>query len=95
MELIFDWDPRKAEANRRKHGLSFERAKAVFQDPLARIFADEWHSELEHRELIIGRLADRQLALVVFVEQPPGRVRIISARYATPRERRDYERNVQ
>ena len=63
----------------------------MFCDPLARIFPDEWHSQDEEREIIIGRLASQRLAILVFVEEAPGRVRIISARHATPKEQRDYE----
>lgn len=91
MTLLFEWDPTKARANRKKHRLGFNDATAVFRDPLARIFPDEWHSNGERREIIIGRLANQRLALVVFTEPSPGHVRIISARFATPREQRDHE----
>lgn len=91
MSLFFDWDPAKASTNRKKHGISFGAATAVFRDPLSRIFADEWHSDGEPREIIIGRLDDQQLALVVFHEAAPNRIRIISARPVTATEQRDYE----
>jgi uncharacterized protein len=52
----------------------------VFRDPQARMFADEWHSEDEAREIVVGRLNNQRLALVVFLESPPDHIRIISAR---------------
>jgi uncharacterized DUF497 family protein len=93
MPLQFEWNARKAEANEAKHGVSFEEAITVFADPLARIFADEEHSESERREIIIGRSDQRNLILVSFAEADD-RVRIISARKATRTERKDYEENV-
>ena len=93
LSLVFEWDPRKAAANARKHGIEFSEAIAVFDDPLAKIFPDSWHSENEPREIIIGHLDDRRLCLVVFTEISEDRLRIISARLATPKEQRDYEHN--
>jgi uncharacterized protein len=69
MSLQFDWDSTKAEANKVKHGVSFEEAITVFADPLARIFEDPQHSETERREIIIGRSAKQNLILVSFVEK--------------------------
>jgi uncharacterized DUF497 family protein len=91
VSLVFDWDPAKAAANLRKHGIGFDEAATVFRDPLGRIFADEWHSEGEEREIIVGRLDNQSVALVVFRESPPNHIRIISARYVTAREQRDHE----
>lgn len=93
MSLTFEWDPHKAVTNARKHGIEFSEAIVVFDDPLAKIFADAWHSENEPREIIIGHLRDHRLCLVVFTELAEDRLRIISARTATPKEQRDYERN--
>ena len=93
MSLEFEWDPEKAHANEISHGIGFEEALTVFRDPLARIFDDEEHSEDEPREIIIGHSTRRRLVLVCFVVRGT-RVRLISARKATPRERRDYEKNV-
>ncbi len=92
MSLEFEWDEDKAASNRRKHRVTFEQAATVFADPLAVIFDDEAHSEGEQREIIIGHSADDQLLLVGFTERE-GAIRIISARRATKRERRDYEEN--
>jgi len=91
MSLSFHWDPGKAVANERKHGGTFDEAWTVFDDPLARIFADHWHSEAEFREIIIGHSRLGRLLLVVFAEQRNGMLRLISARRATPNEQRDYE----
>lgn len=91
MSLGFHWDPRKAVVNEIKHGVAFEEAITVFDDPLARIFVDEWHSEAEFREIIIGHSNTGRLLLVAFAEQPDTTLRVISARCATPREQRDYE----
>lgn len=93
MSLLFEWDPDKADSNLVKHDISFEEAMTVFYDPLARIFPDEDHSVDELREIIIGHSAQRQL-LVVNFKATKKRVRIISARKTTRRERRDYEENV-
>lgn len=90
MDLSFEWDPRKAASNVRKHGVSFEEAVQVFGDPLARIFDDPDHSSGELRELIVGHATRQRLLIVSFVERGD-RVRILSARRATRRERRDYE----
>ncbi|BAZ17738.1 hypothetical protein NIES4071_96180 [Calothrix sp. NIES-4071] len=90
MELEFEWDNRKAQTNFTKHGVSFEDAKTVFDDPDAYIFNDEWHSINEQREIIIGRDLENRLLLVCFTERQ-NVIRIISARLATKRERRDYE----
>lgn len=90
--LQFDWDPAKATSNVRKHGVSFEDATTVFDDPLAVIFDDEEHSGEEVREIIVGHTITQQLLLVAFTERR-GVLRIISARRATARERkRDEER---
>jgi uncharacterized DUF497 family protein len=92
MSLQFEWDSKKAEANKVKHGVSFEEAITVFADPLARIFEDPEHSETERRQIIIGHSAKHILILVSFVADD--RVRLISARKATRTERKEYEENV-
>ena len=93
MSLEFEWDRKKAEANRALHGIEFEEALTIFRDPLGRIFEDETHSESEPREIIIGHSVKRRLILVCFTVRGT-RIRIISARKATPLERKDYEENV-
>ena len=94
MELSFEWDPRKAAANHRKHGVSFEQAIPVFGDPLARIFSDGDHSAAEQREIIVGHSQAKRLVLVCFPEPEEGRARIISARRATRREQHDFEDHI-
>jgi uncharacterized DUF497 family protein len=93
MSLTFEWDPKKAEANRTTHGIDFGEALTVFRDPLARIFEDEEHSQTEPREIIIGHSVKQRLVLVCFTVRET-RIRIISARRATRHERKDYEENV-
>ncbi len=88
----FEWDSKKAEENHKKHGVAFEEALTVFADPLANIFDDPDHSEGERRELIIGHSANQRLLVVSFTDRLP-RTRIIGARDATARERRDYGQN--
>jgi hypothetical protein len=90
MDMSFEWDPRKAAANRKKHGVSFEEALTVFGDRLACIFDDSDQSAPEAREIIVGHSARQRLLVVCFVERGE-RVRIFSARKATRRERKDYE----
>jgi uncharacterized DUF497 family protein len=90
MALQFEWDENKARANARKHGVAFEEASSVFADPLAAIFDDEAHSIAELREIMVGHSADGRLLIVSFTERGDA-IRIISAREATQRERRDYE----
>jgi hypothetical protein len=76
--------------NIKNHGVSFEEARTVFDNPLAVIFDDDAHSDSELREIIIGHSLSNRLLLVVFTERPDT-IRIISARTATAKERRDYE----
>ena len=91
MATEFEWDAQKAAENLRNHGVAFDEALTVFADPLASIFDDPDHSDEEHRELIVGHSAEQRLLVVSFTERE--RVRIISARQATARERKNYEEN--
>ena len=91
MSLEFDWDPPKAAYNLASHGVSFDEATSVFGDPLARVFFDEEHSYNEKRHGMYGRTRDGRLILVIFTELYDDKIRIVSAREMTPRERRDYE----
>ena len=93
MPYRFEWDSRKAATNIRKHGVSFDEASTVFNDPLAVIFDDEAHSTAEIRELIIGHSIAGRLLLVAFAERPGAMLRLISARATTKNERQDYEDN--
>jgi uncharacterized DUF497 family protein len=91
MDLKFEWNERKASLNIKKHSVSFEEAKTVFDDVLARIFEDEWNSVNEHREIIIGHSVQNRLLLVCFTERSEGLIRIFSSRPTTRKERKDYE----
>lgn len=93
MDLQFEWDDAKAKANVKKHGVDFGEALSVFADPLARIFDDPDHSEVEPRELIVGYSTKPRLLVVGFTERS-GRVRLIHARRATKAERKRHEENV-
>ncbi len=90
MSLEFEWDARKAKQNRKKHGVSFEEASTVFGDPLALTIPDPLHSEGEDRLITLGASSVRRLLVVVFTERAD-KIRIISARVANRRERKDYE----
>ncbi len=93
MGVRFEWDRKKAALNLKKHGISFDEASTVFKDPLALIFDDEEHSEGEDREIIVGHSILDRLILACFTERAEGLVRIIHARQATRKERRDSEEN--
>jgi uncharacterized protein len=86
----FEWDPKKAQKNIKAHGVSFEEAVTVFDDPLFIIFRDPEHSFIEQRYIIIGESEDERYLIVSFTERFK-RTRIISARELNSRERRNYE----
>jgi len=86
----FEWDSDKARLNERLHGVGFEEAETVFDDPYARIGDDPDHSLHESRLILIGHSYRNRLLFVAFTERR-GRIRIISARQATRKERKDYE----
>jgi uncharacterized DUF497 family protein len=88
---IFEWDWKKAESNARKHGVTFDEASTVFGDPLGLLMPDPDHSLNEERYLVLGMSIQQRLLVVAFAERPP-RTRLISARRATPREWRRYEK---
>ena len=90
--LIFEWDERKAKQNIRKHSVSFEEAATVFGDQFSITIYDPLHSEEEDRFVILGMSNKNQLLVVVHTERGD-RVRIISARKATKKERKQYESN--
>lgn len=90
MAFRFQWDPAKAEANRRKHGVTFEEASSAFADLLSITIADPDHSAQESRFLLVGLTDQRRLVVVAHTERGDD-IRLISARLATKRERRTYE----
>jgi hypothetical protein len=90
-ELGFEWDPGKASANHRKHGVGFIEATSAFVDENALLLADPDHSSREDRFLLLG-MSDRVRLLVVSHTYRSGGdvIRIVSARNATRREARLY-----
>jgi uncharacterized DUF497 family protein len=88
--MEFDWDPHKANANYRKHGISFAEAGTVFGDDFATTVPDPDHSLDEERFITIGWSNRRRLLIVSHTDRG-NRVRIISARELTKSERKDYE----
>jgi uncharacterized protein len=89
--LRVEWDPRKAAANRQKHGVSFEDAQSVFADERARLIDDPDHSEDEDRFLLLGLSSSLRLLVVAHCYRADGNViRIISARKATREEQAHY-----
>jgi hypothetical protein len=88
--VIYEWDPEKAKRNLRDHGVSFEEAATVFLDPLAMTYPDPDHADAEDREITIGYSTKQQLLFVSHVPRR-NRTRIISARAATRRERKQHE----
>lgn len=86
--MRFEWDPRKAGINLAKHGVSFEEASSVFGDPLAVTIRDPLHSIGEARFVTLGQSSKGLVVVVVHTDRDV--IRIISARRATPRERRKY-----
>lgn len=89
--LRFEWDNRKAAANLRKHGVSFEEARSVFFDERARLIDDPDHSEEEDRFVLLGLSGALRLLLVCHCYRSEGEViRIISARRATRTEAKFY-----
>ena len=92
--MRFRWDPRKATANERKHGVSFREATTVLRDPLSTTFPDVANSAYEERYLTIGQSAAFRLLVVVHTESDQ-EIRIISARRATKAEQSYYEEGEQ
>lgn len=88
--MQFEWDPKKAAVNAKKHGVTFEDASTVFGDPLAGTVSDPAHSEDEVRFVTIGQDASKRLIVVVHTDRGEA-IRIISARPATAHEKKTYE----
>jgi uncharacterized DUF497 family protein len=86
----FEWDPRKAEENEKKHGVSFAEASEVFGDDHSSTVLDPDHSEGEDRYLIFGVSRNGKYLVVSYTEREE-RIRLISARPMTSSERKAYE----
>lgn len=90
---IFEWDDEKEKKNIQKHKITFSAAATVFADDNRLEILDEEHSEAEERYKVIGRIG-AAVSIVLVVYTPRGnRIRIISARKATSRERKMYYDN--
>ena len=88
--LIFEWDEEKATTNAAKHGVEFEEARTIFNDPRLLTFEDVYHSEHEQRYLSLGISSRARLLIAAHTEESEV-IRLITCRTATPRERRTYE----
>lgn len=89
----FEWNEEKAQSNRRKHGISFEEAATVFDDPQCLITDDPAHSINEFRFIVLGYSIAQRLLVVAHTDRNQV-IRIVSARLATSSERRMYERGL-
>ena len=92
--MSFEWDPEKNSSNVNKHGVSFEKAREVFEDPLHLSLLDERFSSFEERWITMGQAHDGEVLIVAHlysVEHEDERIRIISARRTTKKERELYE----
>ena len=87
----FEWDIVKAESNFKKHGVSFEESVTVFDDPFAIYYEDVFHSQVELRYIVRGYTQSNNLLIVNFTMRNK-RVRIISSRKATKKEKRYHEK---
>jgi uncharacterized DUF497 family protein len=92
--LLFEWDTHKARKNEVIHGVSFDEASTAFRDTLSLTIHDPLHSDEEDRFILIGNSASNRLLVVVHTEREQN-IRIISARKATKKERKQYEENAQ
>jgi len=90
MSLIFEWDEEKADANLKKHGVGFDEARTIFNDPFSITIYDPDHSVNEHRYIDIGLSSKGRLIVVSYLERGR-RIRIISCRKVTKKEQRVYE----
>ncbi len=91
--IRFDWDENKNVSNKKKHKVSFEEAKSVFYDEHARLIADPGHSQAEDRFILLGMSYKLRVLVVVHTyRESDETIRIISARKATKKETKLYER---
>src|SRR4030043_673007 len=90
--LLFEWDPNKAKENSETHGISFDEASTAFGDTLSLAIYDPLHSEEEDRFILIGNSHRNRLLVIVHTERAEN-IRIISAKKATKKERKQYEEN--
>ena len=89
--MRFEWDPRKATSNERKHGVSFEEAESVFYDEQALFLEDPQPADEEERFVLLGLSGALRMLVVVHALRQKDVIRIISARKATRPERQQYQ----
>ncbi len=89
--MLYEWDPKKAQANLRKHRVSFDEAASVFTDPLALTFDDPSHSVDEERFITIGTSNKQRVLFLAHADHGEDHVRIIRARSATKTESHGYQ----
>jgi uncharacterized protein len=90
-EIRFEWDPRKARSNEKKHGISFEEAQSVFFDEQALLLEDPQPLHEEERFVLLGLSASLRLLVVIHALRAEDVIRIISARRASRLETEEYE----
>jgi len=90
MKLTFEWDEVKAKASFKKHKVSFEEGKTIFNDPFLVTFPDDIYSSNEERFINIGLSANGLILILTHTERQD-KIRIISCRKATARERKFHE----
>jgi len=89
--VIYEWDPKKADDNLRRHKVSFDEATSVFADPMAMTFDDPDHSAEEQRHITIGTSSKHRLLFLSHADRGEDHVRIISARTVTRTEAHAYQ----
>ena len=89
--MIYEWDPKKADENLKRHKISFDEATSVFTDPFALTFDDPEHSLGEQRYITIGTSSTQRILFLSHADRGEDHVRIISARSATPTEAHAYQ----
>lgn len=98
MQFDFEWDPKKAGVNEKKHQVSFDRASSIFRDPNILSIPDEEHSDSEERWITIGLDENGVLLVIIHTflksRMMSARIRIISARRATKKEAKVYEEGI-
>ena len=90
-EIRFEWDPRKAKSNEKKHGVSFEEAESVFFDEQALLLEDAQPADEEERFVLLGLSATLRMLVVIHALREKDVIRIISARKATRLEKQEYQ----
>lgn len=89
--MIYEWDPKKADENLKRHKISFDEATSLFTDPFALTFDDPAHSVDEQRYITIGTSSTQRILFLSHADRGEDHVRIISARSATPTEAHAYQ----